>query len=204
MYTVAPAVTRIAQVTQYDCWHATLRMILKWRSGAGTEPTGTHTLWLYQQCRMAQNGFDAEKRRLLPVGEVSEIDDYRANSSARERVAAWAQGRTLVTNGRNYSPFSTRPGLTRALLPTLLAENGLRAVCGPSCIRPEMTRDLAGVEQMLRDHGPLYCLVDFGHVVAIVGTTADALEVLDPLGDAGVQQRGIASVTGSPCVARIA
>jgi hypothetical protein len=206
MYTVHPAVNLAAQITQYDCWRASLRMMCKWKNGGASEPSGTHTEWLYRKCREAQNGYNAERDRNLPPNPTKR--DYReANTVAAGRVQAWSQRVELQSNGAAYSPFNSRPGLTLALLPTILAENKLWAVKGNMCIRPEL-RDVRDVEGLLRAHGPLYCLVDYGHVVIVVGVVdgeEDAeLQILDPQLDGGPHLRGTRLVSDSPCIARIA
>lgn len=203
MYTVAPAVIHVAQVTQYDCWHASLTMMRRWRYGATAQPGGTRTNWLYSRCREAQNGYDATKARILAnKANPDDVDRYRAGQQAAGVVANWSSARTLDSSTGPYSPFTNKPGLTLALLPTIFAENRLRAVRG-ACVHKELKSNSAAVEAMLRAHGPLYCLVDFGHVVVVIGVHGDMLTVCDPLLDAP-SQMNIAAIKNSPCVARLA
>jgi hypothetical protein len=202
MYHIAPALGHLQQKTQYDCWHASLRMMTKWKNGVNSEPSGTQTNWLYHKCRDAQAGFNATKQKAL--GKTAEPDDFarrQAGIAAKKLVGDWSKAQKLTSNREPFKPFTERPGLTLALLPAILSENKLRAVRGESIIQ-ELEGTPAAIEQMLRDHGPLYCLVDFGHVIVISGIDGDSLQVCDPLQDKPAQ-RGIASVANSPCVARI-
>ena len=202
MYSIAPALGHLQQLTQYDCWHASLRMMTKWKNGVNSEPAGTQTTWLYGKCREAQNGFDFAKQKALKQGEVpTEIDHRHAGLKAKAVVGQWSKGQKIISNQEKHKPFKERPGLTLSLLPAILSENKLRAVRGESIIR-ELEGTSAAIEQMLRDHGPLYCLVDFGHVVVVTGINGDTLDVSDPLQDAPAQ-RGIKCIVDSPCVARI-
>jgi len=205
MYIVSPSVPYIPQITQYDCWHASLRMICKWRYTDQSEPVGTHTAWLYTKCREAQSRFNTlTAQHLSTIKDPDEINKHHANVYAKKNVTKWSIEQALLANSKKFKPFSEgRPGLTRSLLPTILAENKLRAVLGPACISPEMAATSAAVEEMLSSHGPLYCLVNFGHVVVIVGVDGDKLHVCDPLFGKGPTPVGFDFVTKSPCVARI-
>lgn len=204
MYSVDPAVTHLQQVTQYDCWHASLRMMTKWKSGSLiSEPEGTLIDWLYRKCREGQNGYNAMKARALQdIDEPTDIDRHQAHRTATRAVSQWAAQQYLVSNRKQFDPFSDRPGLTLSLLPTILAEAGLRAVRGIA-IKEELDDSSEAIEQMLKDHGPLYCLVNFGHVVVVIGINGDSLNVNDPLLDAPSEcDRRMISI--SPCVARLA
>ncbi len=202
MYNIAPALGHLQQMTQYDCWHASLRMMTKWKNGVNSEPSGTQTTWLYLKCRDAQAGFDVSKQNALNrIAAPDEIDHHHAGIGAKKRVGEWSKNQKLISNQRSFKPFTERPGLTLPLLPAILSENKLRAVRGKSIIQ-ELEGTPAAIEQMLRDHGPLYCLVDFGHVVVVTGINGDTLDVCDPLQNAPAQ-RGIKCIVDSPCVARI-
>ena len=78
MYSIAPALGHLQQMTQYDCWHASLRMMTKWKNGVNSEPSGTQTTWLYLKCRDAQAGFDVSKQNALNrIAAPDEIDHGR-------------------------------------------------------------------------------------------------------------------------------
>ena len=204
MYAVHPMPPHVQQVTAYDCWHAALRMMCKWRNGNTAEPYGTHTEWLYRKCREAANGYRAARARALEgTPDPSDRDVYQAGRTAKSVVSEWSQTVQLWSGTQRFSPFRDRPGLTLALLPTILGENRLRAVRGETCIRKELGAKPEAVEAMLRDHGPLYCLVSYGHVVVIVGVDGNRISVLDPQMQDG-DERDLGLLKGSPCVARIA
>ena len=205
MYAVHPMPPHVQQVTAYDCWHAALRMMCKWRNGGTAEPYGTHTDWLYRKCREAANGYATiQARELEGTPDPSDVDRYQAGREAKRVVATWSQTvRLRSTSSGEFSPFRDRPGLTLALLPTILGENRLRAVRGETCIRKELGAKPEAVEAMLRDYGPLYCLVSYGHVVVIVGVDGNRISVLDPQMQEG-DERDLGLLKRSPCVARIA
>lgn len=225
MYTVTPSVTYHAQVTPYDCWHASLRMMVQWPKKSGTEPRGTTTHWLYVKCQEGRSGFEATRKRLFEQSKdarekellaeeseelrnmIVERYSFKASQEAKGVVKSWAKVQALTSNGQKFKPFSERPGLTLALLPAILAENGLRAVRGDKSLHivEELADDASSVEQMLKTHGPLYCLVDFGHVVVVVGIKDDeSLLVYDPQAPKSVpDERGLKSLAQSPCVARL-
>lgn len=202
MTSIARPLTHLKQVTQYDCWHASLRMMTKWKNGNTSEPGGTHTDWLYNQCRAGQNGFNATFANSLG-GKTSELDKYNATKTAKNVVQSWARTRALGSSGGTHKPFTTRPGLTVSLLPSILSENKLRAVRGGPTITPELDTGADAIGTMLTNHGPLYCLVGFGHVVVVTGVDDDELTVSDPLEDAP-SKRGLKLIGDSPCVARLA
>lgn len=202
MVNVNPTVGHLEQVTQYDCWHAALRMMLKWKYGPGTEPTGTYTSWLYIRCREAQAGYtNSRANELKNVTQPTDLDKYNASRTAKNVVQRWARTRAL---GGGFEPFknATRPGLTITLLPMILGENRLRAVRG-AAIAEELDDSPADIGNMLTAHGPLYCLANFGHVVVVTGIDDQTLDVCDPLLRAP-STMGIGLVVNSPCVARLA
>jgi hypothetical protein len=178
-------------------------MITKWKNGVHTEPAGTQTDWLLRMCHIGQNGYNFSRQQALngiPIPD--EIDNHHAQVKAAKAVKEWSKKQKLISNDQKFKPFSGKPGLTISLLPSILSENRLRAVLG-TCPLPELGDTAGAIEQMLRDHGPLYCLVGWGHVVVVVGITADnKLEVHDPQAHLP-SIHGIDWVVNSPCVARI-
>lgn len=215
-YDVTPAITLYQQSTPYDCWHASLKMMWKWRTDNMTNPSGFTmprgpvTEWLYDQCRRADAGykFNYQQYKLQVIQpDVNEQQSSRnASKQAQKVVSKWSRQQHLMSNQGQYFPFNERPGLTLALLPTILAENQLRAVRGSQMlhIQKELSGSPQEIEQMLSTHGPLYCLADFGHVVVVSGIDNQTLHVYDPLSDAGPVGRGLWLIKNSPCVARIA
>ncbi|WP_418316313.1 papain-like cysteine protease family protein [Piscinibacter sakaiensis] len=204
MPAVAPPVNHLQQITQYDCWHAALRMMLKWRDGAAAEPQGTHTDWLYLRCREAQNGYQHERQTALAgIANPTPVEQYNASRTAKIAVENWARTRRLG-GAAGYRPFesASRPGLTIALLPMILGENRLRAVRG-AALTEELGASSDAIGTMLTTHGPLYCLLGFGHVVVVTGIDGENLTVCDPLLPAPNTQ-GIGAVANSPAVARLA
>lgn len=203
MVTVAHPVGHLQQITQYDCWHASLRMMTKWRNGAASEPTGTHTQWLYIQCVTGENGFNATRANaLVGIAAPDEIEDYHATRTAQQAVKNWSRTRTLTSSGGTHRPFTQRPGLTISLLPTILAENKLRSVRG-TAITEELDGTSGAIGAMLTGMGPLYMLINWGHVVVVTGINGDTLDVSDPL-LAAPSTLPRSMLEASPCVARLA
>jgi hypothetical protein len=102
-------VPQIQQVTDYDCWHASIRMMVKWKHGDDMEPKGTYTEWHLDKCKEAEKR--ASKRQV--PGYAKELSLFASN-----------------TPEKPFKPFYNRPGMTSALLPTILAENKLRGLRG--------------------------------------------------------------------------
>lgn len=212
MVVVAPDVKHLEQVTKYDCWHASLRMMVKWRSGEATEPTGTHTDWLYKQCRLAQGDHNITKKdEAAKLQESSgekfgpDIINHHAAKTADIAVKNWSRTRALSPRDRvegPFKPFKDRPGLTVPLVPTILSENGLRSVRG-TVVTEELDATSEAVGTMLGDHGPLYLLLNWGHVVVVTGIENDTLTVSDPLMSAS-SELSLNLLAMSPCVARLA
>lgn len=203
MYQIKHDIEHIKQVTKYDCWHASLRMICKWKFGLSYEPSGTFTKWLYSKCRAAQNGYDYEINEIISsVENPTDADHYLANVVAKNKVRSWAQTLNLYSNGKTFHPFSNQLGLKHSLLPTILAENRLMAIYGSACISPMLSMNPEGIGDMLKSYGPLYCLLDYGHVIVISGISGHDLIVHDPV-EQGISTAHIRSVEISPCVARL-
>lgn len=198
---VAPPVNHLRQLSRYDCWHASLRMVLKWKHGLAAEPAGTHTTWLYAECMRGEAGYTYNVNLALQgIANPTGLDRKNAALNAKTAVERWARTRRIA----GYRPFqdATRPGLTISLLPMILGENGLRAVRGASIVE-ELGATPVDVDNMLTAHGPLYCLVSFGHVVVVTGINGMTIDVCDPLMPAP-DTRNVNLVVNSPCVARLA
>lgn len=138
-------VTYIAQTGDYDCWHAALRMVYKFRHGQQAEPPGHGALVQGQQR-------DQERRN---------VRLQFPNSAYLQRKAL----RDLPPRGLNMDEFEEMAGQNQLAAPLFLQSfKELRDQGGLSAQR---------VEELLNLHGPLWCARVIGggypHVVVVIG-----------------------------------
>jgi len=145
----------IAQNFEFDCWYASLRMIVKFRNGPGAEPMGYETAELAGMT--AQSARDSKRIELVQSGLQSGSYGYRKELAKIPRRGL---------NANEFIPMAQRNGLVAPMMPggggfTYNQYDGLLSV-----------------------HGPLWCAVGYGHIVVLKGTVLGGLLVHDPQGGA--------------------
>ena len=154
------AVQYIAQSYDFDCWHASLRMVYKFRHGNGAEPPGL--------LRVEQEGL------------------ARYNERAAVMRAAREQGRNYAWTRRCLRDLPKR-GLHLHEFEELAGAHGMVAPLMPlSCNEVQQSGGWTAdrLEALLRIHGPIWCAFDYGHIVVLKGVTQDGLLIHDPQGSA--------------------
>jgi hypothetical protein len=126
----------IAQNFEFDCWYASLRMIVKFRNGPGAEPMGYETAELAGMT--AQSSRDAKRVELVQSGMQPGSYGYRKELAKVPRRGL---------NANEFIPMAQRNGLVAPMMPggggfTYNQYDGLLSV-----------------------HGPLWCAVGYGHIV---------------------------------------
>lgn len=151
----------IPQTFEYDCWYASLRMLVKFRWGPNAEPVG-HPMaamegMLQQSIRTAVRE-DAQRQGIHPSA-------YQV---------------------RKQLPPSR--GLRQDEFQQLAGYNGLAAPLLPPRYNQQAgTGGFSGnqLESLLRIHGPLWCALGYGHIVVAKGVDAQGNVIIhDPQGQA--------------------
>ncbi len=150
----------LKQSYEFDCWFASLRMLVKFRDGANAEPVGH------------------------PTAELEGVTRQSKRTAVREK------GKSEGLDPRSYavrSKLELDPsrGLNADEFTQLAGYNGLAAPLLP----PRDTRAATGgwtsdqLESLLRIHGPLWCAFGYGHIAVLKGidTQGNAI-VHDPQG----------------------
>jgi hypothetical protein len=152
----------IKQSFEFDCWYASLRMLVKFRDGDDAEPVAHPDAELEGMTRQSERTAireDAKRQGLNP--------------------AAYAVRSKL-------NPLPSR-GLKEAEFTQLAGYNGLVAPMLP----PRDTQAKTGgwtsgqLESLLRIHGPLWCAFGYGHIVVLKGIDDKGRAIVhDPQGKA--------------------
>ena len=153
----------LPQNFEFDCWYASLRMLVKYRHGPHVEPIGHPTAELEGMMRDSARSFikeNAIRNGLHP-----------ASYGIRKQLSAIAPR-----------------GLKQAEFTELAAYNGLVAPMLPT---PYQSQTQTGgfsvwqLESLMRVHGPLWCAFGYGHIVVAKGIDMhDNVMVHDPQGQA--------------------
>jgi hypothetical protein len=152
----------IKQSFEFDCWYASLRMLVKFREGATAEPAGHPTAELAGMTRQSERTGIREEAKREKVNPGS----YAVRSK--------------------LTPLPSR-GLNEVEFDELAGYNGLTAPVLP----PRDTQAKTGgwtsdqLESLLRIHGPLWCAFGYGHIAVLKGVDAQGQAIVhDPQGKA--------------------
>lgn len=152
----------IAQSFEFDCWYASLRMLVKFRWGPLAEPVGH------------------------PTASAKGMARQSVRTGIREQ--ATRQGISPGSYGvRRELQLHPSRGLKLHEFQQLAGHNGLVAPMLPP--RYHQATGAGGftinqLESLLRIHGPLWCAWGYGHIVVAKGVNGGDVLVHDPQGNA--------------------
>lgn len=155
-------VTFIKQSFEFDCWYASLRMLVKFRDGANAEPVAHPTAELA--------GMTQQSKRTAIREEAKRSGDHPMSYGVRKQVERHPK------RGLNKDEFAGLAGYNGLAVP-LMPPRDTNARTGG------FTSDQ--LESLLRIHGPLWCALGYGHIVVLKGIDAQGRAVVhDPQGKA--------------------
>ena len=150
------------QSFEFDCWYASLRMLVKFRDGVNAEPNGH------------------------PVAELAGMARQSERTGVREDTVRQQINPATYTVRKQLQLIPSR-GLKQDEFDDLAGFNGLVA---PKLPPRDVNAKTGGwtadqLESLLRLHGPLWCALGYGHIVVLKGINAHGQAVVhDPQGNA--------------------
>ncbi len=152
----------VKQSFEFDCWYASLRMLVKFRYGAGAEPNGH------------------------PVAELAGMTQQSKRTDVRAQAVRQGIDPVTYTVRKKLALVPSR-GLKSEEFDDLAGYNGLVA---PKLPMRDTGTNTGGwtsdqLESLLRLHGPLWCAFGYGHITVLKGIDAQGRAIVhDPQGNA--------------------
>jgi hypothetical protein len=145
----------VRQTFEFDCWYASLRMLVKYRRGLNAEPVGHPEAELQGMLRDSQRTVVKEDARRQGIA----VGSYGVRRQLQQRPPR---------------------GLAQAEFQELAGYNGLVAPNLPPPYVPPPDGAVGGtggftsnqLESLMRIHGPLWCAFGYGHIVVAKGVDA--------------------------------